>query len=559
MSATTIDVERLSGLSGEGLKAALIEIQARQQEGDALLDAARSIPMAETFGDSARAIFDACCGVIGASAGYVALLSANGEENEVLFLEAGGRECTVDPTLPMPIRGLRGVAYAEHRAVYDNDFSHSHWMEFMPAGHVTLDNVLFSPIVVGDEAVGLIGIANKPGGFSDHDAEVAATFGELAAVALRYARYQDQLRRWAHVFENARWGVAVINPENRALEMLNPAFAEMHGYAVEELASKSITLVVSTAEQHSWQAQRERAEASGHCTFETEHIRRDGSRFPAQVDLTVVHEKVEEGMEDTGHGDEDAPLEHYYVVNVQDISERRAKDEALRRSNVELGRYAEVAAHQLREPLRSIASYTQLLAKRYGGQLDAEAGEFIDYAVAGAERLQRLLRDLLLYSEVGGGEVEHDEVHTNALVKEVLETLAPRINDSYARIELSDLPNLRGSRGELRQLFEHLLVNALDGTLGGAGGEPPRVHLSAERDDDGLWRITVADNGAGIAPRHHERIFKLFERLQGPLEGEGTGIGLALCRKVVEHHGGRIWVESEEGEGARFLFTLPGA
>ena len=555
MSASVVDVEVLGGLSGEALKAALLEVQSRQREDDALLEAARAIPLAETFGESARAIFDACCGVIGASAGYVALLSANGEENEVLFLEAGGRKCTVDPTLPMPIRGLRGEAYAQHRAVYDNDFAHSHWMEFMPAGHVTLDNVLFSPIVVKGDAVGLIGIANKPGGFSDHDAAVATTFGELAAVALRYARYQDQLRRWAHVFENARWGVAVINPENRALEMLNPAFAEMHGYAVEDLASKSITLVVSTAEQHTWQAQRERAEATGHCTFETEHIRRDGTRFPAQVDLTVVHEKVEEGMEDTGHGDEETPLEHYYVVNVQDISERRAKDEALRRSNVELGRYAEVAAHQLREPLRSIASYTQLLAKRYGDRLDAEAVEFIDYAVAGSERLQRLLRDLLLYSEVGGGEVAHEEVHASALVKEVLELLAPRIKESGAEIELAQLPNLRGSRSELRRLFEHLLVNALDSS----GGAPPWVSVCAERDDEGLWRFTVGDRGVGIAPRHHERIFKLFERLQGPLEGEGTGIGLALCRKVVEHHGGRIWLESEEGEGARFYFTLPGA
>ncbi|MES9955976.1 MAG: ATP-binding protein [Sedimenticola sp.] len=552
MGEFTSDLSRKDTGTPSDLESALHEARLKQFESSELLDAAQSIPMAENFAQSARAIFDSCCKVTGATAGYVALLNDAGDENEVLFLEAGGLPCTVDPNLPMPIRGLRGVSYETSKAVYDNDFSNSKWMKFMPEGHVSLKNVMFSPINVGGKTVGLIGLANKDGDFTDRDAANATTFGEMASVALRFARYQDQLKRWAHVFEDAKWGVAVGDPEYNSLEMINPAFAEMHGYTLEELASKPISTVFAESARETLVQQLGLARDKGHHTFETENVRKDGSVFPAQVDVTMVEEK--EPAEE-GHGEaeeaEGAPSK-YYVFNVQDITERKAAADALMRSNIELRQYASVAAHQLQEPLRLISSYTQLLSRRYAGKLDAEASEFIEYAVSGSERLQRLLDGLLVYTQVGIDPEAVEAVDCSRLVSEVVNDMSLVIDSSGAEVVVGELPSVRANRKELFQLFRHMLQNAIDN----AGSGQCRIEVSAEREE-GAWHLSVKDNGIGIAPRHHERIFGLFTRLQGPAEGAGTGIGLALCKKIVERYGGRIWVESEEGEGAGFHFTFP--
>ena len=537
---------------GSDLLLELQEARRKQHNSELLLQAAQAIPMAETFTESARAIFDACCEVTGASAGYVALLSATGEENEVLFLEAGGLPCSVDPSLPMPIRGLRGVSYDTNKAVYDNDFSHSKWMKYMPEGHVTLKNVMFSPVVVSGKAVGLIGLANKKADFTDADAEVATTFGELAAVALRFARYQDELRRWSHVFEHAEWGVAVVDPDNVSLNMINPAFAAMHGYGIEELASKPLEMIWAPEEHQALKGHLARLQQQDHYSFETIHLRQDGSQFPVLVDVTAVDEVTEQTE---GHESMEEESRRYYVFNVQDITSRKAAEKALQRFNVELAEYAGVAAHELQEPLRLISSYTQLLGKRYRGKLDADADEFIEYASGAADRLQRLLEGLLVYSRVGSENHPLQTVDCEDLLREVKGQLHEPIRDSGARIEHEPLPRVSANRYELGLLFQHLLSNALHY----AGNQIPQIRISAKPEKAGWWQFTVGDQGIGIAPRHQERIFGLFTRLQGPAEGHGTGIGLALCRKVVERYGGRLWLESEEGEGAQFHFTLPGA
>jgi hypothetical protein len=174
---------------------ALDDALTREREVSALLKGARALLVHGGFETAARGLFDACKEITGATAGYVALLSEDGTENEVLFLDAGGRECTVDPALPMPIRGLRAMAYRENRAVYDNEFADSSWMQFMPGGHVVLENVMFAPLIIDKKAVGLIGLANKPGGFTDRDAVLASTFGELASVALRERRAEEDRAR----------------------------------------------------------------------------------------------------------------------------------------------------------------------------------------------------------------------------------------------------------------------------------------------------------------------------------------------------------------------------
>lgn len=180
----------------DALAQALETADRRLRELDALMKGAKAVLAEKGFTESARAIFDHCCSITGATSGYVALLSDDGEENEVLFLEAGSLPCTVDPELPMPIRGLRAEAYKTNRAVYDNDFMNSEWVHFMPKGHVEMRNVMFAPLVLENKTVGIMGLANKPADFNENDAKMATGFGELAAIALEHSRNRD-LRRQA--------------------------------------------------------------------------------------------------------------------------------------------------------------------------------------------------------------------------------------------------------------------------------------------------------------------------------------------------------------------------
>ena len=166
-----------------------------QHELEALLKASRAVLKYREFSEASRVIFDACCGIIGAKSGYVALLSEDGEENELLFLEAGGLPCDVNPELPMPVRGLRAESYKSGKVVYDNDFMNSRWVDFMPTGHVVLNNVLFAPLNVEEKTVGIMGIANKPGGFTERDSYLATAFGDLAAVALDNSRMLGNLKK----------------------------------------------------------------------------------------------------------------------------------------------------------------------------------------------------------------------------------------------------------------------------------------------------------------------------------------------------------------------------
>jgi light-regulated signal transduction histidine kinase (bacteriophytochrome) len=212
-----------------------------------------------------------------------------------------------------------------------------------------------------------------------------------------------------------------------------------------------------------------------------------------------------------------------------------------------------VASHDLQEPLRMVASYTQLLARRYRGKLDEDADEFIGFAVDGAQRMQELINDLLTYSRVGTRALELQAVDTTRVVDQVVGDLAAAIEDTHASITHTELPRIQGDPTQLRQLFQNLIANAVKFHRPDAS---PRVHISA-RAEDGAWQFTVSDNGIGIEPQYLDRIFVLFQRLHTRAEYPGTGIGLAICRKIVERHGGTMHVTSAPGAGTTFTFTLP--
>jgi signal transduction histidine kinase len=224
----------------------------------------------------------------------------------------------------------------------------------------------------------------------------------------------------------------------------------------------------------------------------------------------------------------------------------------LARSNTELQHFAYVASHDLQEPLRMVASYVQLLARRYQGKLDQDADEFIGFAVDGATRMQALINALLMYSRVGTQGKEFEPTNCEAVLDASLAGLKTALEESGAVVSRDPLPTIMGDGTQLGQLFQNLIGNGIKFR----GAEPPRIHIASRRNDKG-WHFSVSDSGIGIDCRYAERIFVMFQRLHTKGKYPGTGIGLAVCKKIVERHGGEIWVESKPGAGATFHFTIP--
>ncbi|MFC6825963.1 sensor histidine kinase [Halopelagius fulvigenes] len=224
-------------------------------------------------------------------------------------------------------------------------------------------------------------------------------------------------------------------------------------------------------------------------------------------------------------------------------------------SNERLEQFAYVVSHDLQEPLRMVTNYLTLIEDRYGEKLDEDGEEFLEYAVDGAERMHEMIEGLLKLSRLGTEEETFQQVDLREVLTDVQKHLEMRISESDATVEVGELHSVEGDPDQLRQLLQNLVSNALEYS----GDAPPKVSISARKDGDSEVRVSVRDEGIGIDPDEQERIFEIFQRLHTREEYSGTGIGLALCQRIVERHGGEIWVESEPGEGSTFSFTLPAA
>jgi PAS domain S-box-containing protein len=270
--------------------------------------------------------------------------------------------------------------------------------------------------------------------------------------------------------------------------------------------------------------------------------RKDGTEFPVEIGLSPV--RTDEEL--------------FVLAAIVDITERmrqtealRKSNEALERSNIELQRFAYVASHDLQTPMRTVASFVELLQSTYGDKLDAQANDWIRRTVEAIKHLQTLIRDLLEYSRIDSQARRFERVPLREVFDHAVSLLDASVREAGAEVSCGELPVVMGDRSQLVQL----MLNLIDNGIKYRGTDPPRIHVSAERTGN-EWTVAVRDNGIGIVPRYHERIFELFKRLHNQREYPGTGIGLAVCRRVVQRHGGKIWVESESGRGSVFYFTI---
>ena len=387
--------------------------------------------------------------------------------------------------------------------------------------------------------------------YRDESGNVAGVFAAARDITRR-KQAEEALRqseqRFSSMLEAVRdYAIIFLDLDGRVASW-NKGAERIKGYRAEEIVGQHFSRFYPPADIANGKPERELQVATSEGRFEDEdwRVRKDGSRFWANVVVSALRDA---GGKANG-----------FVKITRDLTARKHTEdklkryaEELKRSNQELEHFAYVASHDLQEPLRTVSGFSQLLARRYQGKLDADADEFITFVVEGATRMQTLINDLLVFSRIGTRANPLAPVDWRKIFQAATENLEVAIAESGAVITNDPLPALVADQAQLTQLFQNLFSNAIKFRR---REEPPRIHVSAVRQD-GAWQFSVRDNGIGIAPQHFDRIFIIFQRLHGREEYSGTGIGLAICKKIVERHGGRVWVESEPGTGSTFHFTIP--
>jgi PAS domain S-box-containing protein len=353
--------------------------------------------------------------------------------------------------------------------------------------------------------------------------------------------------RFRATVESAPIAMVMVD-DSGTIVLVNTEMERIFGYGREELLDQAIEALLPNRYRaahpqlraHFFAAPKARRMGGGR---RLHGRRRNGSEFPVEIGLNPV--STDEGR--------------FVLAAIMDISEQRKlaeaelrqANEALERSNIDLQRFAYVASHDLQTPMRNVASFVELLKTTYGDDLDARAKDWLRRITESVRQLQTLVRDLLEYSRIDSDARPFERVPFSEVLDHVVSLLGNAMAESNVEITSGLLPTITGDRSQLVQL----LLNLIDNALKYRGADPPRVHVSAERKGT-EWQFAVQDNGIGIESRHREQIFEIFKRLQGQQEYPGSGIGLAVCRRVVHRHRGRIWVESEPGRGSVFYFTI---
>ena len=509
-------------IAEEALKSASKALEDRTNETSALLEGARAVLNNQEFADTARAIFDACKGLIGATAGYVSLLNKEGTANDVVFLEAGGRPCDVDPALPMPIRGLRGIAYEIGAPVYDNNFAKSNWMNFIPEKHVTLDNVLFAPLIIQGKVFGLIGLANKVGGFTDNDVKISAAFADLTAIALRNSRTLELLEssernliqaqsigkmgNWEFdpLTQRIEWSDEVYKLYEREKGLGPPSIEEESTYYLPEEALRLRELAMRTIQnaeenQYDFAAQL----PSG------KKIHLHTQMLPIK-DLTGKVTKI--------------------FGTVQDITERKLAEEKidslntalvqhtteLEATNKELESFSYSISHDLKAPLRSINGFSNILLEDYTDKLDAQSQDYLQRIISSSRSMSKLIDDILNLSRITQAEIHLERVDLSQLAEEVVEELKRQSPDRHVEFKITPGLAAYGDKHLLKLVFDNLLGNAFKFT---EKRDPGKIEFGVTQTEKGQAYF-VRDNGAGFDMAYSDRLFN-----------EKTRTPCGLCRR----------------------------
>ena len=363
-----------------------------------------------------------------------------------------------------------------------------------------------------------------------------ATFVDITESKLAEA----QIRKLSSAVEQST-SIIIITDVNGNIEYVNPKFTQVTGYTSEEVLGRKSTETTREVYGKLWATITSGGEWHG----ELHNKKKSGESYWAQVSISPIKNM-------------DGITTHYLGVQ-EDITEKKKAQSALQnyakeleRSNEELQQFAYVASHDLQEPLRMITSYLTLLENRYKDKLDDDADEFIEFAVDGAKRMKQLIKDLLQFSRVGTHGKSFQKTNCEAVLKKTLSNLEVAIIENQAEIIYDSLPMIKADDFQLLQLFQNLISNAIKFR----SEKPPQIHIGAI-SKNGEWEFSIKDNGIGIEKEYEKRIFVIFQRLHTNNKYPGTGIGLALCKKIVERHGGHIWFESKLGEGSTFYFTIP--
>lgn len=457
-----------------------------------------------------------------------------------------GEQCTAAPArhYPFDSAGIWADSVRLRQPVIHNDYPGIAEKKGLPDGHFPLTRHLGVPVFDGERVVAVVGVGNKQEPYDDHDVRQLSLYMASMWQILKRQRLEDEVKLKAQLIDAANDAILLHDLNGNIVEA-NEAAYRARGYAKKEFLALNIRDLDAPEFAEKFPDRSREIRELGHAKFEAAHICKDGTRIPLDINAKLIEV-----------GGEKLVLSVARDIRVRKAAEEKLNrfTEELARSNKELQQFAYVASHDLQEPLRKIMAFGDRLKKHGAAGLDARSLDYLDRMQNAAGRMRQLIEGLLQFSRVSTKGRPFGAVELQEVVREVLSDLEDLVARKNGQIEVESLPQIQGDRLQIRQLFQNLLANSLKYQ---EPGNVPRVSVSARETVDGWCEIMVSDNGIGFDEKYLDRIFVPFQRLHARDEYEGTGMGLAICDKIVKRHGGTITARSSTGEGATFIIRLP--